>query len=165
MALEMRKRGIQPGDVILSCSYNSMDTILPVYSTLYLNAVTVTLDPSISVRDSAHLIKLVRPKVVFVIPEAVDLIESAIVDLEQKPAIVVMGSSKIYATLSDFLKPQPEEEKFVPDDVKDVHDVSNIFFSSGTTGLPKAVMHTNCSMLSSVQLLRYLQKRLMFGFW
>ncbi|KAI4471445.1 long-chain-fatty-acid--coa ligase [Holotrichia oblita] len=154
IALEMRKRGVKPGDIILSCSFNSMDTILPIYSTLYLNAVTVTLDPTISLRDSTHLIKLVSPKIIFVIPEAVALVETAIVDLEPKPEIVVMGPSKKYATLSDFLKPHPEEEIFVPDDVNDVHDVSNIFFSSGTTGLPKAIMHTSYSMLTSIQLLR-----------
>ncbi|KRT82222.1 AMP-binding protein, partial [Oryctes borbonicus] len=105
MALEMQRRGIKPGDIILTCSYNSMDAILPVYSTLYLNATTVTLDPMISLRDSTHLINAISPKLIFVVPEAIALIEGAIANLKEAPGIVVMGSHNKYATLSEFLKP------------------------------------------------------------
>ncbi|KRT79107.1 AMP-binding protein [Oryctes borbonicus] len=153
MALEMQRRGIKPGDIILTCSYNSMDAILPVYSTLYLNATTVTLDPMISLRDSTHLINAISPKLIFVVPEAIALIEGAIANLKEAPGIVVMGSHNKYATLSEFLKPHPDEENFVPKDVKDIRDVCVINFSSGSTGLPKPVMHSNYSMLNSCELI------------
>ncbi|GJQ77868.1 hypothetical protein Trydic_g16121 [Trypoxylus dichotomus] len=154
IALAMQGRGIKSGDVILSCSYNSMDTILPVYSTLYLNAVTVTLDPSITLRDSARLLEAVSPKLVFVVPEAVDLIENTIANLKEKPEIIVMGLHSKYVTLSEFLEPHPDEDRFIPKDVEDMHDVSVIFFSSGTTGLPKPIMHSNYSMSKTCELLR-----------
>lgn len=151
----MRRRGIKPSEVVLNCSSNNMDTFLPLYSTLYLNAVTVTLDPSIPLRTSVHLLKIVSPRMIFVQESAIDLIEKAVESLEKKPEIIVIGSHKKYATLAEFLKPHPDEAKFVPDDVNDIHDVSNIFFSSGTTGLPKAIMHTHYSMLNCSKLARY----------
>lgn len=151
----MQRRGIKTNDIVLTCSYNSMDTILPIYSTLYLNAVTVNLDPSISLRDSIHLLKTISPKLIFVIPEALDLIEKAAATLERKPQIVVMGVSQKYSTMSEFLKYNSYEDVFIPEDVSNIHNVSNIFFSSGTTGLPKAILHTNYSMLTSCQRVRY----------
>ncbi|KAI4471441.1 long-chain-fatty-acid--coa ligase [Holotrichia oblita] len=155
IALEMQQRGIKANDIVLTCSYNSMDTILPIYSTLYLNAVIVNLDPSISLRDSMHLIKTISPKLIFVIPEALDLIERATANLEKKPQIVVMGVSKNYTTMSDFLKPHTYEDVFIPEDVSNIYNVCNIFFSSGTTGLPKAILHSNFSILTSCQRVRY----------
>lgn len=150
----MRRRGIKPNDIILTCSDNNMDTILPVYSTLYLNAVTVTLDPSISLRDSIRLLRTVSPKMIFVHADAIELIEKATETLERKPTIVVIGSHKEYATLTEFLKPSYDEDVFVPDDVEDIHNVSNILFSSGTTGFPKAILQTNYSMLKAFLIIR-----------
>lgn len=152
IALELKKRGVQKDDVILGCSPNSLDAILPVLSALYVNAIPATLDPSITLRNTIHLLKLVKPKFIFVVENAVELIQSGLKQLGFKPLIIVMGMSERYTTLSTFLHPDPEEETFVPDIPASINDTAMIWFSSGTTDLPKGVCLSHKSILTAAAL-------------
>lgn len=146
--MEMRCRGIREKDVVLVCSGNNLDTAALIYSTLYLNAVAVTLDPALSFIDTIHLIKTVSPKFMFVIESLIDQMEHVLAQIDINPEIVVIGQHETYPILSDFLRPQPAEDQFKPDYVDDVDSTTMIFFTSGTTGLPKAVRATHYGLLS-----------------
>ncbi|GJQ77867.1 hypothetical protein Trydic_g16120 [Trypoxylus dichotomus] len=153
IALELKKRGVEKGDVILGCSPNSLDAILPVLSALYVGAIPATLDPSVSLRNTIHLLKITKPKFVFVVENAVELVQSALKQLGLKPLIVVMGIHERYITLSAaFLNPHPEEGTFVPDIPDNVTDTAMIWFSSGTTDLPKAACLSHKSILTAAAL-------------
>lgn len=153
IALELRNRGIQPGDVVLGCSPNSLDAILPILSALYVGGIPATLDPSVTLRDTLHLLKTTKPKFVFVVENAVELVQSAAKQLGLKPQIVVMGASERYTTLSGaFLNPHPGEAQFVPSIPDSVDDTAVIWFTSGTTDLPKAICLSHKSILMGAAL-------------
>ncbi|KAK9719156.1 AMP-binding enzyme [Popillia japonica] len=139
LALEMKNRGIQKDDVVLVCSSNNMDSVVPILGTLYINGISVTLDPTISLRDTTHLLKLIRPKMAFVEEASIELIESALKDSPIETEIVVMGNRGRYSNYAEFLQPKAEEDTFVPKNVDDIKRTGIMFFSSGTTGLPKAI--------------------------
>lgn len=147
----MRKRGIQENDVVFICSSNNMESIVLNVAILYLNAITVTLDPTISLRDSTHLLKLIRPKLVLVEETSLDLIESALKDTIFETQLVVIGYTTEHVTYADFLLPKDGEDDFVPEDVGNIKNTGVIFFSSGTTGLPKGIEISHYSVIYMVE--------------
>lgn len=155
VAISLQKRGITSKDVIVFCTGHTLDTVIPMLATFYLGAKVANLDPSLSVRQTQHLISLVSPKIIFVEENSVELIENSLkqANLHSGTEIIVYGHSEKYSTLSELTQPQKNEDDFKPPGV-DLNEVALIFFSSGTTGLPKAIchshksfMHTGCTLM------------------
>lgn len=132
--------------MIVLCTKVTLDNVIPIIATFYIGAKVANLDPTLSERNTTHLLTLVSPKIIFVEEESVALIENSLKDANLKADIVVFGKGTKYLTFSDFVKVNPKEHTFKPTKV-DIHDTSVIFFSSGTTGLPKAICHSNSSFL------------------
>ncbi|KAJ8942059.1 hypothetical protein NQ314_010167 [Rhamnusium bicolor] len=149
-AIHMSKLGINPEDVILFCSRNTLNSIIPVLASLYLGAKVASTDPTLSVRDCAHCISLVTPTFIFVEQDSVNLIEDSLLEAKFKANIIVIGESMIYKKFSDLQSASSEEEKFRPILNVDCHDTAFIYFSSGTTGLPKGICLTHFGLLNSV---------------
>lgn len=77
-----------------------------------------------------------------------ELVVDALKQSGLKPLIVVMGANERYITLSAaFLNPHPDEDTFTPDIPENVNDTAMIWFSSGTTDLPKGVCLSHRSIL------------------
>jgi 4-coumarate--CoA ligase len=146
VALGLQKRGITSGDVVVVCSNMTLDAAVPNVASFFLGAKVANLDPSLSVKQTSHLIGLVSPKVIFVEEASVPLIEESLRSANHKTEIVVFGNSEQYSTFSDLDTPQTEEESFRPVEV-DTQDVVIMLFSSGTTGLPKAICHSHHSFM------------------
>ncbi|RZC36017.1 AMP-binding domain containing protein, partial [Asbolus verrucosus] len=146
VAIELQKRGITSNDVISNCSSNTLDAAIPILATFYLGAKVTNLEPTLSVRHTQHVISLVLPKIIFVEESAVDLIEESLKAINFEAEIIVYGKSTKYSNLSELTTPKDSEDSFRPAEV-DFHEIAIMFFSSGTTGLPKAICHTHYSFM------------------
>jgi 4-coumarate--CoA ligase len=146
LAIALRKKEITSKDVILCCSKNTIDNTIPILAALYLGAKVVNLDPTLGVRNSRHLVSLVCPTIIFVEDSSVGFIESSLEQTNLTPTIIVFGDSDEYEQFSELVRPQEDEEEFRPVKV-DIHDTAVMFFSSGTTGLPKVICHSHYSFL------------------
>ncbi|KAF5272636.1 hypothetical protein FQR65_LT04877 [Abscondita terminalis] len=146
-AIGLKAKGVQYGDVVSVCTKNHLNSCVPHISSMFVGAKIAALDPSLTVRDAAHLFKIVMPKIIFVEEESVALIENVINEVGATTTIVVFGSTDKHESFLDFAKPNSEEIKFQPVTAKDMKDVAVIMFSSGTSGFPKGVCHTHFSIL------------------
>lgn len=152
-AIKMKAEGIKQGDIITLCSANHLNTCVPVIATLFLGAKVANLDPTISVSDTAYLLKQVKPKMVFVTENAIKLIESALAESKLNSKIITFGTSSNYLHFAEFLKKSPEEERLKPAEV-DNKETAAILFSSGTTGLPKGICLSHYGILAQSSTLR-----------
>lgn len=124
-----------------------MDSALPLIAAQYLGVTVATLDPSLSSRDVAYLIKIVSPKMIFVSSAATTLIEKACAETKCEPDIVVFGTTDRHKKFSEFLKRNNEEILFKPVRVADLQQPAFIYFSSGTTGFPKGIQISHHAIL------------------
>ncbi|XP_044258783.1 4-coumarate--CoA ligase 1-like [Tribolium madens] len=147
VALEMQSRGITPNDVILTCSRVTLDTPIPIIAAFYLGVKVANSDPTLSVTQTAHMLSLVTPRMIFVEETSINIIEESLKHANLHSEIVVFGKSDKYPTLDHFDQPKEDEDKFHPLSVN-IHDTGVMFFSSGTTGLPKAICHSHFSFLN-----------------
>ena len=129
-------------DVIVVCSENTLDAVIPIVAGTFIGAKVSNLDPSLSIRHIKHLLSLVEPRVIFVQESSIKLIEECILNNDFQTEIIVFGTSQRYSLFSDFIKEQENEDEFEPVDL-DPEEIALMFFSSGTTGLPKPICHSN----------------------
>lgn len=138
-SIEMRNRGIEPGDIISICAGNSMDNYIPFVAAQMTGAIVASFDPTISLVDTVHLMKQVEPKMIFVDQKSEMLIENAIRDAEIKCEMIVIGESNKYDMFSDFCSEKDNINEYEPHAVDDLKTTAVILFSSGTTGLSKGI--------------------------
>ncbi|KAJ3653958.1 hypothetical protein Zmor_013178 [Zophobas morio] len=149
LAIELQKRGVTSKDVIVVCSENTLDAVIPIVAGTFIGAKVSNLDPSLSTRHIKHLLSLVEPRVIFVQESSIKLIEECILNNDFQTEIIVFGTSQRYSLFSDLIKEQENEDEFEPVDV-DPEDTALMFFSSGTTGLPKAICHSSRGYMEMV---------------
>ncbi|EEZ99576.2 uncharacterized protein LOC655644 [Tribolium castaneum] len=154
-ALNMKLEGLTENDLVCLCSYNQKDICTPFIASMFLGLKVTSLDPSLSLADTAYLLKQVKPTIIFVVPEALDLIENSIEQAEITCKIVVFGPSDTHQQFEEFLIPNSEEHDFRPVIVPP-EETAVIFFSSGTTGLPKGICQSHYALLAqAVNVINY----------
>ncbi|KAG5893797.1 hypothetical protein JTB14_005462 [Gonioctena quinquepunctata] len=151
LALHLKKLGIVPGDIIMSCLKNSLDNVIPHVSTLSLGAIVSAVDPTQSTREWVHCGNILKPKLIFVDEENSGRMAEAVALIREKPDIIVVGKSKKFKTFAELQKPLPEEDTYRPEPITNCYDTALIIFSSGTTGLPKGICLSHFSMVNEMK--------------
>ncbi|KAF2902426.1 hypothetical protein ILUMI_03756 [Ignelater luminosus] len=148
-AITMRSKGITREDIITVCSYNHLNTNIPIIASLLLGVKTASIDPALALSDAVHLLKQVKPKMIFVSENGIKLIEDTIKEIGINSELVVFGKTTKHIEFSEFLNEAPEQEReFIPVEIKDLKETFSIFFSSGTSGLAKGVCLSHRSLIS-----------------
>ncbi|VEN42268.1 unnamed protein product, partial [Callosobruchus maculatus] len=147
VAMELKSRGLTKEDVVIICSTNHKDSCVPFIACLFLGIPVASLDPMLSALDTTHLLKEVTPKVLFVVPKSVDLINSCLREAEIEAELIVFDKTEDHTSFLELLMPHDGESEFVPESVIDLDQTAVILFSSGTTGLPKGIMISHYALL------------------
>nr|CAH7742818.1 unnamed protein product [Callosobruchus chinensis] len=147
VAMALKSRGLTKDDVVTICSTNHKDSSVPFIACLFLGIPVASLDPMLSALDTTHLLKEVTPKVLFVVPKSLELIDSCLIEADIEAEVIVFDETEDHTSFSDLLMPYEGESEFVPELVTDLYQTAVILFSSGTTGLPKGIMISHYALL------------------
>ncbi|KAK4877730.1 hypothetical protein RN001_010236 [Aquatica leii] len=143
----MQSKGIKPNDVVTICSLNHLDTFVPFVGGLFAGAIIACTDPRLSLLDTVYLIEQIRPNILFVSEDAVDLIEKTLEQVGIESEIVVFGNSKKHTEFTQ-INSINYDESFSPHIVKNIKETAVITFSSGSTGSPKGVCLNHFGLLA-----------------
>ncbi|KAL3269432.1 hypothetical protein HHI36_008502 [Cryptolaemus montrouzieri] len=150
VAIKLRSKGLNEEDIICVCVTGTKNACIPYLGGLFVGCQMNGLDMSFHIPDIAFLLNLATPKLIFVQNEKVSDVEEALQQVGKKVDIVVIGGEiEGYESLEDYLKASDEEiKKFKPYKVDSLSRTCIILFSSGTSGLPKAICLTHRNVIN-----------------
>jgi len=163
-ATALRAMGVQPGDRVAAYATNRPETMIAMLATVSIGAIWSSCSPDFGVKGVIDRLQQLTPKVIFCVDgyryggktfdrrgEAAAIVE-AIPSLERVVQIPSLGSELSipghavtpWPTLLDG--PPVDAAEFRFEQVPFGHPLW-VLFSSGTTGLPKAIVHSHGGVL------------------
>ena len=155
----LQRLGVRPGDRVVAYLPNIPETLVAFLATASLGAVWATCPPEFGVRSVLHRLGQLEPKVLFVVAgykygeKQVDRREQIAAVRDGLPSLETVvhvpygggaGDAVAGAVFWDELLAERAELEFEP--VPFAHPLY-VLFSSGTTGLPKAIVHCHGGIL------------------
>lgn len=135
------------------CTDNILNAVVPYLASLFLGLKVASLDPSFSKDDTKHLISLVKPKLIFASLNGHTLLTEVLKESNLESELIIIEEGSNLYGLGSYLEASDEENTFAPFETKDLKETCAIFFSSGTTGLPKGICLNHIGLLSLCQIM------------
>ncbi|XP_037050002.1 4-coumarate--CoA ligase 1-like [Bradysia coprophila] len=152
--------GIRQNDVVSIVSENRFEFPAIVFGAFYLSAIVAPINTTYTERELKHSLQLSKPRFVFTAPSTADQTLKVCKKLKFVERVIVFGRDKLQSnaiSLHDFIQKYEKKdfnvEKYVAQRVSR-DQVAYIANSSGTTGMPKAVLITQMNIMSIVQGMR-----------
>ncbi|KAK5639738.1 hypothetical protein RI129_010549 [Pyrocoelia pectoralis] len=148
MAMALKDRGVVEGDVIAICSLNTRYATASFLSSLFVGATLVFLDPLLPFNDANHVMNQIDPKLIFVSEDSIDFLCNILEGCNKTATILRIGQCEEYVNL---LQPRDGEDLFIPTDIGSIEKTAFIYFSSGSTGLPKGIILSHRAFMGQVE--------------
>ncbi len=147
LAAGLESLGVRKGERVVCMVPPSPEFAELFFALAELGAVIVPLNPGLRRQSVAAVITETRP-VALVAWEAID-IEALDPDMAPRLMIAVRGSGEGFCDFKKMMDRVPVEPGRQYD--VDPGDLLALLYTSGTTGAPKAIMHTHKSLITPVQ--------------
>ncbi len=150
MANMLLSRGVKKGDKVAILMMNCLEW-LPIYmGILKTGALAVPFNFRYSADEIQYCADLAEVDVLLFGPEFIGRIESIVDELSKNRLLIYVGEScPTFAESYRELVADCSSEK--PDIVVKDEDDGAIYFSSGTTGFPKAILHKHLSLMTAAE--------------
>ncbi|KAI7013802.1 hypothetical protein D0867_04300 [Hortaea werneckii] len=158
--------GLQPGETVSLFSTNSIWYPVAMWATVRAGGRVNGASPAYNADEMAFALKTAGTKILFTLPHSLDVAIKAAsqANLSQDHIILLEGNKDGFRNIQDLITlgaqtPNPPPCWSIPQNQTNREICGYLNFSSGTTGLPKAVMisHHNliaqCHQLAQLQLL------------
>lgn len=141
--------GLAKGDVVALCSPNRPEFVIAYYATLAAGGVVTTVNPMATAAELAGQLRSSGARWMVTTPELFEQKAGDAAAAAQLREVFVFGTTPFTALL-DEAHPAPTVEI-------DADDLAMLLYSSGTTGLPKAVMLSHRNVVASLCQTRLVQ--------
>jgi len=152
LAQGLRKLGVKAGDKVATILPNSLETVYGFFAPSALGAVIVPLNPLHRQREFRHILADSEASVVIAAPNHMGndiqgILQTLQPSLPQLRHVILKGDGPTgFISLNDLKRTGDP----LPSESVSPSDLCALVYTSGTTGMPKAVMHSHASMLSAV---------------
>ncbi|WP_156856104.1 acetoacetate--CoA ligase [Oceanobacillus sp. AG] len=159
----LKKLGVQKGDRVVSYSANNYETVVAFLATASLGAIWSSASPDFGTQSVIDRFKQIEPKVMFTVDgyryggkefdrlETVQSIQSEIPSLEATITIPYLQTDADFSKLKNPISwekaTENTETKVLTFEHVEFNEPLWILFSSGTTGKPKPIVHSQGGML------------------
>jgi acyl-CoA synthetase (AMP-forming)/AMP-acid ligase II len=149
--LRLTARGVATGDRGALWTKNSVEYVLAFYGILKAGGIVVPVSTHFGERELAHQLQVTEAMGIIAAQDRFSLAKSVIDRLQLRVSIAERGNDQIppgSVSFSSLLNGTDRFDRSLGIDPAETLAV--LPFSSGTTGLPKAVMLTHANLLSNL---------------
>ena len=141
-------RGLKKGDKVAILLMNSLEWLPVYFGALKAGAIAVPMNFRYAADEIQYCLELAEVDYLVFGPEFIGRVESICDRLSKVRALFFLGDNcptfaEPLHNLTIYASPEPPEIKLTAE------DHAAIYFSSGTTGFPKAILHTHRSLTSA----------------
>ena len=144
IATALRSRGIAQGDRVAIMAANSDHYVLLLFALAKTGAIAVPINPELQASEAAYIFQHASVTAVVCTPETLATARVASAELSTSPWFFFLEGSTDSLTTIDDLHQSPATERPAP---ATPDDTFLILYTSGTTGFPKGVMHSQCNFV------------------
>ncbi len=143
LANALQKLGVGPGDRVSFITFNTHHLLEAYYGVLEAGAVLNPINIRLAPHEIAYILDHAQAKVVFFHHDFAPLVEGIVGQLARRPSFVVLDGEAggIAEHEYEALLASGSAEPLHPD--IDENGIAELFYTSGTTGLPKGVAMTH----------------------
>jgi acyl-CoA synthetase (AMP-forming)/AMP-acid ligase II len=142
LARMLQDGGLQRGERVAIYSPNCPEYAVVAHGTSMAGGTLTTLNPLYRAREVVYQLADAGAKVLFYHPMIRPVVDEAQPEL---PGVTLMSLADVW-TIADHTPPEP-----FPVTIEARQDVAALFYSSGTTGLPKGVMLTHFNLVANIR--------------
>ena len=141
-------RGIVKGDKVAILLMNCLDWLPIYFGVLKTGAIAVPLNYRYSSDEIEYCVNLAEADVLIFGPEFIGRVEEIADSISRRRLLLYVGPG-CPSFAEDFIQATSIYSSQEPDVQVDDDDYGAIYFSSGTTGFPKAILHKHSGLMHS----------------
>ncbi len=139
-------RGIVKGDKVAILLMNCLDWLPIYFGILKTGAIAVPLNFRYSADEIEYCVKLAEADVLIFGPEFIGRVEEIAENISKRRLLLYNGPA-CPSFAEDFIAETANYSSKAPEVEITDEDYGAIYFSSGTTGFPKAILHTHAAIV------------------
>ncbi|WP_254861529.1 class I adenylate-forming enzyme family protein [Halovivax gelatinilyticus] len=141
VANALHDRGIRDGDRVGLALFNTEEFPVTMYACHKLGAVPVAVNTQLSAGDVRYIVDHMNPQALVYDHEIAELVEGSLADATRDADRIGVGHDPVDGETYEALEASGTVE--TPPPIQRTNDdLSYMFYTSGTTGRPKGVMHS-----------------------
>ena len=144
-------RGIRKGQKVAILLMNCLEWLPIYFGVLKAGAVAVPLNFRYTAEEINYCVKLADADVLFFGPEFIGRVESIAAELDQEHLLFYVGEN-CPSFAEDYLYATANCSSAAPKVLVEDEDDAAIYYSSGTTGFPKAILLKHTALLQSARM-------------